>query len=241
MAKDNNNTLLILGALGVGAYLVLNNSGSNPVSNLLTTATNVANTASSAVQTTTYPYLVAGAPALPNVFNQAYYAQYIRPAMVAANPNVNNPGYVLNQTDATNYMANYTDVQEWANSPSVLAENQTGHSVLGACQYHWHTYGVPDQRTFLPLPWNDPAVWIPPPVNPKSSGSGSTLKTIATVASVAAMFIGPNDVLNDTEINLLVTSAAITKKILPFYLQVAPDLVASINSKLDSLISQYAD
>lgn len=239
MTNKTTDTLLIVGGVGVAAYLLLSGK-SAPGTSIVSTLQNVASSVLPG-SGTTYPYLIPGAPGLPAAYNQAYYLTYIRPAMLAANGNINNPGYTLSQTDANNYLANYTDINEWAHSASVLKESQTGGTVLGAAQFHWHNNGVAEQRTFLPLPWNDPTQWVPPPVNNKSSGSGSTLSTIAEVAGIAAMFVGPEPVLNDTEINLVITSAAIIKKILPFYLEVEPDLVDSVSFKLDNLIAQYAD
>jgi hypothetical protein len=236
------NPLWVAGGLAVAGYFILKgNASAAPGTSVLSQLQNAASSAVNVVSSgTTYPYLVTGSPALPPAYNQQYYAQFIRPAMVAANSNVNNPGYTLSPVDVANYMANYTDVAQWANNtgPSGGARHQTPAQ---AAQYHWKTFGVPDQRTFLPLPWNDPGQWVPPPANSNSSGSGSVLKTVGTVASLVGMFLGPDDKLNDAEIDLIVTSAAIIKKILPFYLDVAPELVHSIDFKLDNLISQYAN
>lgn len=247
---SSNNTALYVGAGLVGVYLLTRGgstaAASNPVTSLLSsvlpssTPPNVIPTGPNAG--TTYPYLTAGAPAIPPAFSQAYINSYILPAMIAVNSNVSNPGYTLSQTDATNYMANYTDVAQWANNtgPQGGARHQTPYQ---AAVYHWHTYGVPQARTFMPLPWNDPGAWVPAVQNPNSSGSSSTMSVIGDVASVALAVLGPNNqddpVLNDTEIQCVVTGAAVAKALLPMFKTADPVLVQKIDNKINSVIMQY--
>lgn len=247
MAKSDN-TLLIVGGLVVAGYFLFFNNSAGPVTNPLTTLQNAGTSLLNTVvaPTTTYPYLVTGAPGIPAAYSAPYYLVYIRPAMLALNSNINNPAYTLSNTDINNYFANYTDVKQWAYNTGPTGGGRA-MTPQQAAIYHWHTYGVPDQRTFLPLPWNDPVNWVPPPANAKSSSSsswiGTALQVAGTVAS-AVIMAGPatsDSNLNDGEINLVITSAAITKKILPFYLEVAPKLVASIENTIDILISEYAD
>ncbi len=267
--------LLLLGGLGVAAYLLLNNqpAATSPVSQTASPSgslPSVSPSANVAAQSFSYPYLVPGAPAMPSTYNDAYYKTYIRPAMVAANPNINNPGYTLSPTDVTNYLNNYLDLRQWDYSygPAFQSPPYKGQSIQAAAQGHWHNYGVPEQRTFLPLPWSDMSPYGGPQPNSKSAGGGvlrgilqiativgggaaevlsaGTLTPIVAPATSAAltaesMIHGAPDtiVLNDAEIALVVSSAAIIKKILPFYLEVAPELVASIENRLDAIISTY--
>jgi hypothetical protein len=260
--KKDTEKILLYGGLAVGAYLLF--TGSPVLANIISPGAATA----AALPVSTYPYLISGAPAIPSAFDKTYYLTYIRPAMVAVNGNVNNPGYTLSATDCANYLANYTDLQTWVKLPATIAATWSGHTVNGALIWHWHTYGVANQRTFLPLPWNDPTAFVPAPVSPKSSGGSgffSTILKVATITTGAVLEVtsagaltpivapatsaaltaesaihGPGDILTDDEISLIITSAAITKKILPFYLEVAPDLVDSIQNKLDILISEYA-
>lgn len=274
MAKKDN-TILYVALAGVGAYFLLSGSGS-PVTAALSTAQSAAanllnpSASPSVPAAQSYPWLISNAPAIPPVFDDIYYLTYIRPAMIAANPNVDNPNYQLTPTDQDNYMNNYLDLRQAL--PTWLGKTFPGNQKITtlpqAIQRHWNIYGIPDQRTFLPLPWSTTANYVPPPVNTKSSGNGlfGTLLKVATIAAGATITIasggtlapivapatsaaltaesaihGPEDVLSDEEINIVVTSAAVIKKILPFYLQANPILVASIENKLDSLISQYAN
>ena len=276
MAKSN--ILLYLGA-GVAAYMILKPSGTAITPGLLSTVTNAASNLLGPVATVpalthsgpVYPYLVPGSPAIPAVFDKAYYLAYIRPAMVVANPNVNNSAYTLTDADCANYLANYLDLRQGLPTWLTIKEVNNVHvtSLNQACQIHWHIYGVPEQRTFLPLPWSTNIQYVPPPSNPASSGGTgifSTLLKVATIAGGAAITIasggtlapivapataaaltaesaihGAPDAMTDEEIAILITSSAIIKKLLPFYLEVNPNLVASIENRIDTLVSQYAN
>lgn len=156
----------------------------------------------------------------------------------------------MTSTENAQYLTNYLDLRQGL--PSWIGHKQangvTPQNLAQAAQCHWTIYGVSEHRIFLPMQPPSTVPYIPPPATQaaaKSSSSGSWIgPAISAVATIAVAVLGPNDMpaetLNDAEINLIVTSAAITKKILPFYLQVAPDLVHSINNRLDSLLSQYA-
>ena len=205
----------------------------------------IKNTTASAAASAAYPYLVTGAPALPSSYSQAYYLSYIYPAMVKANPNVTNPSYTLTSGDAAQYMANYQDVSTWANLSSTINSKQAGGTVLGALQYHWHTYGVPQQRTFLWLNPPDTAAYVPAQSNPNSSGSSSTfsdiLSTAGTVASYAIALAGPQNQgsLNDLDIETIVTASAVIKNILPFYKNSNNSFVVSFDNELDQILTRY--
>lgn len=220
MGKDN--TLLWVGGGAVvliGGYYLINKN------NAVTALPGATNTA------------IPGAPTPPLTYNDAYYKTYQYPALVKANPNLINSNYQLTATDAANYLNNYLELQQWL--PTVL--KNFNNSQQQALQYHWSHYGVPQQYSFIPFVPPKNANWIPPPPNPNSSGSSGVLSTVGTVASIAAMFLGPNDqVLNDGEVELIVTMSPVTNDILKFYLKSDKPLVDSIQQKLNELIVEYA-
>ena len=267
MAKKNN-TLLYVGAGAVGLYLLLNNAGGSAASSSLLTTGSQASLLPNSTAQNTYPYVLPGAPAIPAAYDDNYYKTWIRPAMVIVNSNLNNPGYRMNDSEAAAYLANYLDLRQalpaWVGHK--FSDWGTVTNITDAANRHWKIYGVAEQRTYMPLPWSEMVAFVPAPAK-TSSGSG-LLGTIVKVATIAAggiltvttagtaapliaagesaaltaesaAFHGPGDVLNDEEINLVVTSAAIIKKMLPFYLQVAPQLVNSIENKLDTIIAKY--
>lgn len=266
----SDKTLIYVGVGAAAYFLVIkpalsgsSTSGSSLLSSLLPSATPSNTGAASPALLTTYPYLVANAPPIPTAYDDSYYKNYIYPAMLAADGNVGQPKYTISQDEANNYGANYTDVAQWANNtgPEGGARHQTP---LQAYQYHWHTYGVPEQRTFLPLPWNDPANWVPPPPSPKSGlfkgiliavtavaagvvevVSVGTLTPVVAPAAAAAITAesqinGANDALSNEEIAILLSGAYIINEILPFYNQAQPTAVRAINAVLQPLLAEYA-
>lgn len=264
-----NNTLLIAGGVAVVGYFLLKGntaaapvvtnqapaSGSQVLSNgtVLTPSTDVNVTAQGVP--TDYGVNIGSDgihAAVPS--NYAILTQY--------HPNLLNPKYQLSQNELNQYVANYTDIRQGvATWPGGLSNANI--------QKHWTQYGVPNQRIFLPLVPISAPPYIPPPPSPKTtSGSGiwGTLAKVATIAAGGILTVasagtltpliaagtsaaltaesaihGPGDLLTDEELNILVTSSAITKKILPFYLEVAPELVSLIENRIDFLLSQYKD
>jgi len=239
----------------------------------LTTATPLTagpwtNTAAiSAGNPTGYIYLVNGAPLpIPSGYDSSYYATYIYPAMVQANGNVGSKDFVFPNGSgfADQYLANYVDVQQWLASfkiPLPMGERQHNQLV-----YHWQTYGAIEQRTFLPLPWQYPVNWVPPP--PKvESGLDKVLTVALQVATevggvVASPVTGGASVyaaqvavaaesqikgvnepvdygLNDTEIECVITGAAVANQILPLFANVAPNMVNAIYDKMASIVNSY--
>jgi hypothetical protein len=225
MAK---NTWLWIGG-GVIAYLFLTkNSGTvNPLQNLLPAVV-------PAVPTTYGIGVQRPAPYAESVQNYA--------AIVVANPNQANPYYQLTAAEQQQYVANYLDIRQGvATWPGGLSPANI--------QKHWTLYGPSQQRIFLPLQPPSGAPYVAPPSNSNSSGMGF-INTVSTIVSVGgevakiAMMAGPEPfepLLNDAEVDLLVTSSAVIKKILPYYLEVAPNLVASIDNNIDGLLSRYAE
>jgi len=180
--------------------------------------------------------------------NGSFYTVANYAALLAANPNLGNPNYQMTDAEAQQYLANYSDLQTglptWIGHPDVGGNTVT--SLNQAAREHWKYYGCAEKRIYLPLQPPSTAAFIPPPVNNQAkSGGGSSWigSAISTVGSIALALLGNQSasvpVLNDGEVNVLVTGAAIVKKILPFYLQVAPDLVHSIENNIDAALSQY--
>jgi hypothetical protein len=212
-----NNTLIYVGGAAVLGYVLIKNSA---VSSPSTAGT------------------VQGAPPAPATYNQAYYLAYQYPALIAANPNLLNPNYQLSATDAGNYLANYTDIQQWANT---VVPKPFG-TLQQALQYHWTTYGVPDKRSFVPFAPPDNANWVPPPAQPKSSGSSSTFSSIlGTVASVGIAVLGVTDNtrLNDADLQLLYTGGGVAKDIAAMYHNVNPDLSWAVYAKINEILTNY--
>jgi hypothetical protein len=260
--KNGVNPLVVAGGLAAAYFLFIKPTVPATPSTVPLSTVPPAGTTTEPL--TSYPYLINGAPLpMPSVFNQAYYLTYIYPAMIAQNSNVSNPAYTLSQTDAINYLANYTDVSQWANNAS--AQGGGRHDTpYQAAVYHWHTYGVPEQRTFLPLPWTNPAQWVPAPVKTGSSVFGDVLKGLTVVgagvlevasagtltpvvAPTAALALsaessikGTCPVPSDDELQILFTGAWVLTNILPYYNQTNKKVVKQINNTLHSLLNQYA-
>lgn len=225
MSKPN---WLLIGGLGVGGYMLLSGKISTPS---VTTAI-----------TSTSP-TVPGAPAVPATFNKSYYLAYQYPAMLAANPNVGNPNYTLTQAEASQYLANYLDLQQFFQNNAPGFNGVPKSDVLASLQYHWKVFGVPEQRTFLPLmpQSNVPYVYPPVPAKPVSSGGFlSVLGDIAKIAAPVVAILGIDDRrLNAQEVEVLVSGSAIIKNILPFYLNSDKQLVTLIDNKVNELLTQY--
>lgn len=265
-----NNTLLYVG-LGVGAYLLLSGS-SNPLSSLLSTVTTpgAAPAAGTAATATSIPgvvvlggtYVLSGAPAPPlsyptglwGTVKNGYYTQYEYPAHVAVNPNISVSAYQMTDAEANQYLNNYLDIKQWANTPGIKDnKDHTFTSPLAAARWHWNTYQPGEQRTFLPMMPTFTGTFVAVEqatgvgVNPSTSGS-STINTIATIgldalkiAGGVIAILGPNDEkLTPNDVYLLATSGAVIKQILPYYYKNNAKLAMSIDAKFDGLIKQYA-
>lgn len=218
-----NNTLLYAGGAAVLGLLLLSK------------------TSTTATTTTTGSLTTEGAPPPPATWSLAYYQQYQYPAMLKANPNVGNAAYTLTTAEAQQYIANYQDLQQWvALSSTVPKEFPT---TIAAAQFHWHTFGPPEQRTFLPLIPQATGNYVPAPANSNSSGSGSTTSTlISTLGSLAIAFLGVNDpqpIMNDTEVAILINGSAIGLNILPLYYGAPDGLAMEIEDLNTALLKQY--
>lgn len=246
MAKKKDNTVLIVAGVAAVGYLLYTNGvfGASLLTNPIPNApTNLATLPPG----TTLPATVTDTNVNPQGIPTDYGINIGSDGVHAAvpsnyavlcqyNPNLLNPKYQLTAAELTQYKNNYMDIQQGvATWPGGLSNANL--------QKHWTQYGVAQQRIYLPMvPISAPG-YVAPPVPPKAKSSGSWITTALQVAgSVAIAFAGPNDTdLNAGEINIVNTSAAVMKKILPFYLQVDTKLVDSIENKIDLLVSHYAD
>ncbi|MGH7954836.1 MAG: hypothetical protein ACREOZ_02625 [Gloeomargaritales cyanobacterium] len=225
MSRKVNPIVYVAGA-GVLAYLFLNKSavpGSTSAPSLLN------NLLPSSTPTT---YGINAGTLLHNDHDAVQnYAQ-----LTTANPNLLNSNYQMSAGENAQYGANYLDLRQG------LASWPGGYTPANL-QKHWGLYGVADQRIFLPLVPTSNGSFIVPPANPKTSAGGgifgTILKAVTTIGPSLVALAGPEDQLNDTELNLIVTSALIFKKILPFFAIIDKSLVISINNKIDSLLTQY--
>lgn len=220
-----NNTLLYVGGAAVLAYLYL--KGTPAASS--TTAVSAAN----------YPYLIPGAPPLPQTWDFNYFQTYEYPAMAKADPEILNPNHVLTPAEAAQYEANYQDVREWLNVVTSAGQQYAGNPAA-ALQYHWHSAALPDSRTFLPLlPTATAGGYVPPkPVSGTSSGSSSWISTGLSIASTVAQFLGNEEVkMNDYDIAVLLNGAAVIKELLPMYY--IDSRALNIENKLTALLNEY--
>lgn len=214
MGKDN--TLLLVGAAGAAYFLFIKPQmtaaaqqaaiPASPGTPYSGTPVPGSNTTNVIAPTTNYPYLTADAPLpLPAGFNQTYYLQYVYPAMLQMNGNVGSHDYVFTSDEANQYLANYVDIQEWIKS---LPTNKTP---LQHLVYHWQTYAVPEQRTFLPLWSANPSQWVPPPPAKHSGIFKDILMGVTAVAGVVITAAGTVVTLGTTTVPLgALTAAALT-------------------------------
>lgn len=227
--------MLTYGAIGVGVLLVL------PMLTKGKTTPPLYSTKPGTPGTPVAPGSpVVSNPALPPAIQQLpanvgdNYEKIIYPAMLAANPNIGNPNYTLTDGEAQTYWNNYRDLREgavnWFNGNHILAARD-----------HWHTNGVPEKRTFMPL--NPPTIapYIGPPVSPKSGGSSFWSGVLGVATSVLDVVLGDGqDIrLSDREVELIANSGAVIKQILPFYYNADLELAGRIDAKLDELLKEY--
>lgn len=234
-----DKTLLYIGGAValVGGYILYENSQTPAAAAAATPATAAPGTAPASLASLAVP----GAPAAPASYNDQYYKTYQYPAILAAYPQVGNPNYVLTPTDAQNYLNNYLELQQWV--PTVVGSGKKYSNAQAALQWHWKTYGVPYQYSFIPFTPPKNANYVPAPAVAKSSGSSSTfddiLKGVGTAVTVVASLAGPGDGLNDTQLVLLLNGGGVLKNILPLYANDDRQHVMAIEQAFDSVINGY--
>lgn len=180
--------------------------------------------------------------------NGSFYTVANYQQLLIANPNLGNPNYQLSASELAQYLANYLDLQQGL--PTWIGEHNAAGQLISTLQQaeqaHWNLHGCAEQRIFLPLQPPSTGSYVPPPPAPvaaKKSGSSWISSAVNIAGSVALALLGNQTtkdyVLTDGDWQTIVAGAAISKKILPLYLQVDPNLVASISNKIDSVLSDY--
>jgi hypothetical protein len=246
------NQLVLFGALGVGAYLLLSKSGSsNPLSSLVTNST-------STNPTSVQPYTQTGG----NPDNPPFVATLQNiPLQQQYNPNLLNPNYRLTPIEIQNYLSNYLDLQQglqtWIGN-SGPGHPQTYINIEDAAQSHWQQYGVSENRTFIKLqtPSMDPfrgdqnnggGFW-------SSIGNAVTSigKDVISVAPAAATAIISNpellagvagndlEYLNGKELETIVTGSVVIKDLLPDIAKINPYYAGVVDTKINGIITYFS-
>lgn len=226
-------SLITYAAIGLGGLYLFNSfkkKSPAPMTNNLLPA---GSSASTNLNTSTGNQSVALAQLPLNVGDN--YEKIIYPAMVRANPNIANPNYTLTPAEANQYLNNYLDIKQgtinWFNGDHTKA-----------AQEHWHTNGVPEKRTFLPL--NPPSV-IPysgPPVGDAGGGGNFLSGALKVITSIADIIVGDQNQVQPTQgdIDVIVNSAAVLKALLPYFYN-TPDgkKALAIEDKMTELLNKY--
>lgn len=228
-----NNTLLYAG-LGVGALLFLTKSGSgNPITNLLSPTSTTPGV--TPISPTGLIAINSGQLGGNGSYNTvSNYAQ-----LVQANPNLMNPNYLMTAAEQQQYLSNYQDLQ--TGLPQWVSAHTGGVNTLtDAINRHWRTYGVAEQRVFVPMQPRSGAAYIPPVTPPKPTSSGSNwVSTGLSIATAVIGLLGPNDqLLNNGEVQVLVTGGAVIRDILPMFMSADP-LAGAIDQKLTDVLKNY--
>jgi hypothetical protein len=200
--------------------------------------------------------------------NGSFYTCANYDQLLALNPNLGNPNYVMTQAEANTYLSNYLDLQQAL--PTWVGQDTYGfhvNTIYDAVTLHWKDYGCAEKRIFYPLVPPSNNNYIPPPPKAASTSIWGTIAKVATIAAggiltvasagTAAPLIaagtsaaltaesaihGPDIAqLSDMDLQTIVTGGYILKKILPFYLESSPDVVNSIINQLDALLLQIGN
>ena len=186
MSKQISPLLIIGGA--AAAYLLLN-SGSqtapggvsvNPITNALANLLPGSTTATQQIPTN---YGInSGVRGADGVLQVSNY-----PQLIAANPNLGNPNYIMSASENGQYLANYLDLQQglpaWIGHKAI--DGSTPANLSQAAQVHWKSYGCAEKRIFLPMQPPSNVPFVPAPAVAKSSGTGilgTVLKAVTIVA-----------------------------------------------------------
>lgn len=255
MAK--NNTILIIGAAAAAVFVLpklMGSSGSSilPSSTSSTSAQPGATTSVPGVVQAYGTYVLQGAPPPPSqwlagswpTISKPYYLQYEYPAHQKINPNIVNSGYTMTDAEAQQYLNNYADINQWANSTAANGGVHQWGSALNAAKKHWQTFQPAEQRTFLPLVPPFTGVWVPPVSNPNtstSSSGSSWVSTALTIGTTLVGLLGPNDAaFTDADLEIIATGGFVVQQVAECYMNVKPKMASAILAKLDSIIKQYA-
>lgn len=177
--------------------------------------------------------------------NGSFYLCSNYAQLAAANPNLNNPNYTMSAAEASQYLANYSDLQTaipaWIGHKMI--NGTTPKNIQQASQCHWNEYGCAEKRIFLPLTPPSTAAYIPPPATSASGGGSflsSALGVVTAVLPYAAALLGETPKLNDTDLQLVFTGGAVINDILPLFAANDPILVGDIQTRLTSVLKQYS-
>lgn len=243
-----NKKLIWIGGGLVGAFVIykskaaattsLTSSTGATASNALTPGESITQI-NAMIDNGIYPFVIPGAPPLPSAYNDIYYQTYIYPTMVAWDKNITNPNYTLTDEQLMQYADNYLEIRQWL--PTVVPGKFP--SDQAALQWHWSTYGVPYKYTYLPLYPPKDASYVPPPVAVRGSSEtwtiiGDVIKVGSTVVAAAAAGVNAK-LLNNSEIELVVTSGWVLKNVLPLFAKSDNMLVSSIDKQLDAILTTY--
>lgn len=227
-----NENLLLLGGGTVALFLLMQNNGSQATASTTTQAG------------VTAPVQLVGINSGQLGGNGSYYTCSNYAALLAADPNLGNPNYIMTPAQVNQYMANYADIREampsWVGHKygnGAPAPNPP-QNVQQAAQTHWWMGGCAQKRIFYPLTPTSPALEVPPPAN-GSGSSGSWVGTALQVAGTVAAFLGNPDNLNDGEIQCLFTGGAVLTDILPFYKMNNNAAVTTAQNRLTNLLLMY--
>jgi len=225
--------IVMLGGAGLAAYFLLAKPNTSPINT--GTTFNTGSTGNSLVGLNSGVKGGNGSFCTVSNYNQ----------LLAAVPNLGNPSYSMTDAEASQYVANYSDLQQglpsWLNVKQ--PDGTTPTTLNQAARSHWKFYGCAEKRIYLPLQPPSTAAFIPPPQNSqaKPSGSSSTLSTILGVATTVLGFLGENDgQLNNADVQMLFTMSAVIKDILPLYEPKDPLLTRAIEAKMNVLLNQYS-
>lgn len=242
MSKNSNTGLYIGLAAAAGAFLLLKSKSTAAVTTPGNTSVYNA--------TGGYPYaILPGAPPVPSTWNFQYYLQWIYPAMIKANPNVQNSNYQLTPAELQQYYASYPDLQGWI--PTVVPHNFPDQNT--ALQSHWTHNAVAESRSFMPFLPTSTKGYTPPPANSNSSGGTPWYSTALSIAGSVIALAGRDEFdnpvqsvalmsvpkLNDYDVEILITGSAIGLELLPFYYGQPGGIALQAEDRIKSALTQY--
>lgn len=247
MAKKND--LIMYGAIGLGAYLLLGKKSSTGVTlNTGSTVPKPGTVLTNPGQTNVGGYNISipnGVdpnariyPAGGTFANTITYGQYAVAQQL--NPNNGNPNYTLTDSEAQQYLQNYLDLQQGL--PAWVGHVPGINTLNDAARDHWKKYGAAEKRIFTVLTPPSTVAFIPAPPNPNtstSSGGGKSWisSALGIAGSIISLFGADDPILNDYEAEILITGSAILSDILPMFSH--DPLYPGIRAKSTELLEQY--
>jgi hypothetical protein len=243
--------MLLIGGGGLVALYLLSGSSTTTVPGTTTPSltTSLTNLLAPAASINPASPVVSGAPISNGIYNKPYYLSYQYPALQQQNPNVLNPSYILTDTDAANYIANYLDLQQalptWGASAPIGADRLENGSIYDQARRHWTMYGVADQRSFVPFTpkANIPFVPATTTTAAKSSGGGilgDVLSVVKVAAPIVAAIAGtPPSNITNSDVDTIAQGSAIVMGIMPLFYNRDPTLSMGIEDTIKNTLTQY--